>query len=48
MKIKYVNLSSQYFKEKKALLKVIDKTLATGEYVGGKQIREFEKKLKTY
>lgn len=45
MKIKYVNLSSQYFKEKKALLKVIDKTLATGEYVGGKQIREFEKKI---
>ena len=45
MKIKYVNLSSQYLKEKKALLKVIDKTLATGEHVGGKQIREFEKKI---
>ena len=43
MKIKYVNLSSQYLKEKKALLKVIDKTLATGEHVGGKHIREFEK-----
>ncbi len=45
MKIKYVTLSSQYLKEKKALLKVIDKTLATGEHVGGKQIREFEKKI---
>ncbi len=45
MKIPYVNLNKQYLSERKNLLKVIDKTLATGNWVGGDEVVKFEKKI---
>lgn len=42
MKIRYVNLSRQYKSERKELLSLIDKTLSTGQYVGGDQVQKFE------
>jgi len=45
MKIKYVNLPEQYKFERKKLLSIIDKTLATGQYVGGDQVKKFEEKI---
>ena len=45
MKIDYVNLSQQYKIERKKLLQILDKTLATGQYVGGDQVQKFEKKI---
>ena len=45
MKIDYVNLSKQYKIERKSILEIIDKTLATGQFVGGDHVEEFEKKI---
>ena len=45
MKIPYVNLSSQYSKERIKLLSVIDKVLKTGQYVGGDEVKKFEKNI---
>ena len=45
MKINYVDLPKQYLKERKKILEVIDKTLLTGEYVGGNQVKKFEKNI---
>ncbi len=45
MKISYVNLPQQYKVERKKLLSVIDKTLATGQYVGGDQVKKFEEQI---
>ena len=45
MKIPYVNIKKQYFAEKKNLLKVIDKTLATGNWVGGDEALDLAEKL---
>ena len=45
MKIPYVNLSKQYLSEKKELLSVISKTLKTGQFVGGDEVKKFEKKI---
>lgn len=45
MKIPYVNLSKQYLSEKKELLSVISKTLQTGQFVGGDEVKKFEKKI---
>jgi dTDP-4-amino-4,6-dideoxygalactose transaminase len=45
MKIPYVNLPKQYFKERKSLLSVIDKVLSSGLYVGGDQVEKFEKNI---
>ena len=46
MKIPYVDLSEQYRLERKKLLKKIDKTLSTGQFVGGNEIDIFENKIK--
>lgn len=46
MKIPYVNLSEQYRLERKKLLKKIDKTLLTGQFVGGEEIEKFENNIK--
>ncbi len=48
MQIKYVDLNKDYNFYKKKLLKIIDKTLSTGEWVGGKEIDLFEKKIAAY
>ncbi len=45
MKIPYINLNLQWQKEKKQLLKVIDKTLASGSWVGGANIEKFERNI---
>lgn len=45
MKIPYVNIKKQYFSEKKNLLKVIDKTLGSGSWVGGSEVDKFEKNI---
>lgn len=45
MKIKYIDLTHQYKFEKKKILPIIDKTLATGQYVGGDNVQKFEKKI---
>ena len=45
MKIPYVNIKKQYNSEKKKLLKIIDKSLSTGSWVGGLDIELFEKKI---
>ena len=45
MKIDYVNLVKQYKLERRHLLKEIDKTLLSGDYVGGKEILNFENKI---
>jgi len=45
MKINYVNLPKQYKAERKKLLSIIDKTLATGQYVGGDQVQKFEEQI---
>ena len=45
MKINFINLAKQYSLERSEILKVIDKTLSSGNYVGGKEILNFEKKI---
>ena len=45
MKIPYINIKKQYFSEKKKLLKVIDKTLGSGNWVGGSEVDKFEKNI---
>jgi dTDP-4-amino-4,6-dideoxygalactose transaminase len=45
MKIPYVNIVKQYTSEKKQLLKIIDKALYSGSWVGGSEIEKFEKKI---
>jgi dTDP-4-amino-4,6-dideoxygalactose transaminase len=45
MKIPYVNIKKQYNSEKKKLLKIIDKALHSGSWVGGSEIEKFEKNI---
>jgi dTDP-4-amino-4,6-dideoxygalactose transaminase len=45
MKINYVNLPQQYKIERKKILSIIDKTLTTGQYVGGDEVQKFEKNI---
>ena len=43
-KIAYVNLAAQWEDERLALLPIIDKVLASGQYIGGSYVEEFEEK----
>ena len=45
MKIPYVNIKKQYLSERKKILKILDKTLSTGSWVGGSEVELFEKKI---
>lgn len=45
MKIPYVNLNLQWQSEKKTLLGLIDKSLAQENWVGGKSVKIFERKI---
>lgn len=45
MRIPYVNLGTQWRYERKKLLKIIEKTLETEDWVGGKSISKFERKV---
>ncbi|PWH09962.1 transcriptional regulator, partial [Bacteroidetes bacterium SCGC AAA795-G10] len=38
----YVNLAAQWHEERKILLPIIENVMASGQYVGGEQIEEFE------
>lgn len=46
LKIPYVNLSKQWKREKRDLLKIFDKVLSKGNWVGGSEIEKFEEKIK--
>jgi len=45
IKIPYVNLNKQWENEKKSLLKLIDKTISSEDWVGGSEIIKFEKNI---
>jgi len=47
MKIPYVNVAKQYLTERKNLLSTIDKTLSSGNWIGGDEVNKFEKKIST-
>ena len=40
--IPYVNLSKQWEKERKNLLKIIDKVISNQDWVGGEEVEKFE------
>ena len=42
--IPYVNLASQWESERKELLPVVERVLASGTYIGGSDVDEFEAK----
>ncbi len=46
MYIPYVNLKKQWQNEKAKILKIIDKSLSTGNWVGGNEINKFENNIK--
>jgi dTDP-4-amino-4,6-dideoxygalactose transaminase len=48
MKIPYVNLSRQNYKYRKNLISIFSKILDSGEYVGGKEVINFEKKISQF
>ena len=48
MKIPYVNIKKQYLSERKKILKILDKTLSTGSWVGGSEVELFEKKYQKF
>ncbi len=48
MKIPYVNLDTQYKKEKKDLIKIFDRVLISGNYVGGEFVKKFEESVARY
>lgn len=43
--IEYVNLSKDYLSDRKKILNIIDRSLITGNWVGGKDINLFEKNI---
>lgn len=45
MNIPYVNIKKQYLSERKKILKILDKTLSTGSWVGGSEVELFEKNI---
>ncbi len=48
MKLDYVNLSAQWEDEKNNLRNIFDEVMSTGQYVGGKYVELFEKKVCEY
>ena len=48
MKVPYVNLAAQYAEERGSLLKAIDETLATGQWIGGDPIGALEQEVAKY
>ena len=43
--IAYIDLQAQWKTEKKDLLKIIDNVMSSGQFVGGKYVDQFEKKI---
>ena len=48
LKIPYVNLSAQWQSEKEELLPIIESVIASGTYVGGEVVEEFETAVAAY
>ena len=48
MKIPYVNLASKYKYQKKKILSIVDQVFNTGNYVGGDNVKKFEKNICSY
>lgn len=48
MKIEYVDLKSDYLKDRKKILNIIDRALKTGHWVGGSEIEKFETNICKY
>lgn len=48
MNVPYVNLAAQYAAERESLLPLIDKALASGQWVGGPMVEEFETAASRY
>ena len=46
--IPYIDLAAQWSKERHELLPLIEKTLASGHYVGGKDVEELETEMSEY
>ena len=46
--IPYVDIAAQYADEREALLPLIDKVLASGQWVGGPAVEEFEQAVASY
>ena len=47
-KINYVNLSSQWMHEREDILNIIDKVSKKGQFVGGEEVKKFEKNISKY
>src|SRR6266478_1530194 len=47
-RIPYVNLAAQYAAERDELIPIIDRTLATGHWIGGDVIAELESEIAAY
>ena len=45
MKIPYINLKKQYYFEKAQILKIINKVIGSGEWVGGSEVNLFENNI---
>ena len=43
--IPYVNISAQWCEEKEELLPIVEKVLASGQYVGGEEVSKFERTI---
>ena len=48
IKIPYVNITAQWQEERNELLPIIDRILASGQYVGGSEIDKFEEEIAKY
>ena len=46
--VPYVNLAAQYAAEREDLLAIIDRTLATGQWIGGDVVAELERDIAAY
>ena len=46
MRIPYINLQKQYKLERKKLLKIIDKNLSSGLWVGNSEVDKFENNIR--
>jgi len=47
-KIPYINLSAQWDQEREKLLPILNRIFASGQYVGGQEITEFENQVAQY
>ena len=46
--VPYVDITAQWLEEREHLLPILDKVLSGGQYVGGKEVQEFEDAAKSF